>query len=52
MMAMPARRLMCTVRRGAGCRSMPVGAVIGGTAGLLVLESLAGSILVIPCRPG
>jgi hypothetical protein len=37
---------MRTVGRGAGCKSMPVGAAMGGTAGLLALGSLVGSILV------
>jgi hypothetical protein len=51
-MAIPARLLMRTVGRGAGCKSMPVGTVIGGTAGLLALGSLFGSILLTLFLPG
>jgi hypothetical protein len=51
-MAIPARLLMRTVGRGAGCKSMPVGAAMGGTAGLLALGSLVGSILLTLFLPG
>jgi hypothetical protein len=51
-MAIPARLLMRTVGRGAGCKSMPVGAAIGGTVGLLALGSLVGTILLTLFLPG